>query len=153
WLSDLAFGPMTASIHNFSIAGPGFELTRSPARIQHWEIDSPEAAYAFAASKPARPIEVLTFDADLTLDEPLARALADAEHLSHGYRLNLRARMDTPAARVIGSCSHLRNVREFSHWCFHNSLDAIESILQSQYLARAWNLGLSVPSEYKLPGI
>jgi len=153
WLCDLAFGPTAASIHNLSIAGPGFELTRSPVRIQHWKIDSPEAAYAFAASKPGRPIEILTFDYDLTIDEPLARAIAGAEQLSRVYRLNLRAKFDAPAARVLGSSSYLRNVREFSHFCFHHSLEAIESILQSPYLAGVWNLALSLPSEYKLPGI
>lgn len=153
WLFTLAFGETTASIHNLSIATRSFDLTRSPVRIQHCEIQTEEAAFALAECNPDRPIEVLTFDYDVQIGERLATALVGADLLERTYRLNIRGRVDEPAARILASCGKLKSVRAFSHFCYHNSIESVGAILGSHQLTGAWDVGLSLPHSQKAPGI
>jgi hypothetical protein len=153
WLFAFAFGEATAPIHDLSISTRSFELTRSPVKIQHCEIQTEEAAFAMADCNPRMPIEVLTLDYDLRIGEQLARALVGANVLERSYRLNLRARLDEPAARVFASCGKLRNVCAFSHYCFHNSIESVGAILNSGALPRAWDVDLHLPNTSNAPGI
>lgn len=153
YLFDLAFGDRTAPIHNLSIATPSFELTRSPERIQHCDLRTATAARAFAKCNPRRPIEVLCLESDLSIGESLAKTMVSSGVLGRVYRLNLRGRLDAAAARVLAGCEQLRTVRVFSHWCFHNSPEAVQTMLHSPHLTGAWDLNLVLPDSRTLPGI
>ncbi len=152
-LFELAFGEATASIHNLSVATQSFELTRSPERVQHWDIKAREAAFALTECDPGRPIEVLCFTYDLTIDEQLATALAGADVLGRVYRLNLQGRLDESAGRVLADCQRLRNVRAFSHFCPHNPMEAIRPMLHSASLSGVWDVDLYLPAPWKVPAI
>jgi len=152
-LFELAFGEATASIHNLSIATRSFELTRSPERVQHWDIKAREAAYTLTECDPGRPIEVLCFTYDLTIDEPLATALAGADVFDRVYRLNLQARLDESAGRILANCERLRNVRAFSHFCYHNPIEAIQPLLHSASLSGVWDVDLYLPAPWKVTAI
>src|SRR5262249_32481929 len=88
-LFDLAFGQASASVQNLSMTTRSFDLTRSADRVQHFDIRTEEAAYALAECNPRQPIEALSFDYDLRVDEPLATALAGADFLGRVYRLEI----------------------------------------------------------------
>ncbi len=131
YLFGLAFGERSASIYNLSIAAPSFDVTRSPERVQHCDLRTADAACAFAECDSRRPIEVLCFESDLSIDESLATALAASDVLGRVYRLNLRGRVAAAAARVLAGCEQLRTVRVFSHWCFHNPPEAIQAMIRA----------------------
>jgi hypothetical protein len=153
YLFDLAFGDWTASIHNLSITTLSFAMTRSPERVQHCDLRTAVAAQAFAEHDSRLPIEVLCFDSDLSIDEVLATALAGSGVLGRVYRLNLFARLDAAAARILAGCEQLRTVRFFSHSCWKNPPDAIQALIHSAHLTGAWDVTLSLPGSRNVPGI
>jgi hypothetical protein len=153
WLFDLAFGERTASIPNLSLFTASFDLARSADRIQHCEIRAVEAAHALAACNPRRPIEVLHFDYDLWVKKSVAAALAKSDLFSRVYRFSCKARVDEAAARILARCRHFRNVRDFQFFFNNNSMDTIQTLLNSPHFGGVWDVNLYLPDPWKVNGI
>lgn len=151
-LFAFAFGESVASVSNLTMNSRDFELTRSPDRIQHCELRTEAAVFALAERDPTQPIDLLAFDYDLPIHEPVARALTESSLLSRVYRLTVRD-MDEAGASLFAACPQLASVRGLQFFAPRNSFEVTETVMQSPTLCGVWNVGLYLQDPRRQEGI